>query len=255
MMMHELASKTRTIKLTVEYDGSDFAGWQVQPEQRTVQGVIESSLESFIHRSIRIVGAGRTDAGVHALGQAVSFRSDSTIPTDAFKEGLNHFLPGDVRVLDAEEKSNGFHARRDAVYRTYKYRLTKKSRVIERQYAWYPGPGIRLEPMKNAAKRLFGEHDFTSFCKAQPQNNDPVSRVDDIQWVESDDEISFSITANRFFHHMVRIILGSLLEVGRGRRSEDSIMTILKARDRRQAGPTIPPQGLYLVNVVYDRQR
>lgn len=242
----------RFIKLTLEYDGSDFSGWQLQPNCRTVQREIEIALKALIHEDVRVVGAGRTDAGVHALGQVVSFRTQNLLSLSAFERGLNVFLPEDVRVVRTEEMDRPFDARRHAVGRTYRYVISKQHRVVGRQYAWYPRMVVSLEPMRRAAEYLLGEHDFTSFCKSNSSSDNVVSRVSDVRWDETDEDLRFEITAVRFFRHMVRIIVGTLLEVGCGKISPEEIKEIIGARDRSRAGPTVPSRGLFLVRVDYD---
>ena len=241
----------RMIKLTLEYDGSNFSGWQIQPNCRTVQGEIEKALRSLVDDDVSLIGSGRTDAGVHALGQVASFRTQSEIPLSAFMGGLNGFLPEDVKVIQADEAGELFHARRDAVRRTYRYAICRKFRVLGRQYGWYPRVRFAINPMKKAAACLMGEHDFTSFCKANGENKSFVSRVLNVKWDISEDEIRFEITATHFFHNMIRIIIGTLLEVGQDKMSIEKFRQILEARDRSQAGPTAPPHGLVLVKVDY----
>ena len=242
----------RFIKLTLEYDGSDFSGWQLQPDCRTVQREIENALKALIHEEVRVVGAGRTDAGVHALGQVVSFPTQNMLPLSAFEKGLNVLLPEDVRVIRTEEMDQPFDARRHAVRRTYRYVIAKHRRVVGRQYAWYPRMVVSLEPMKRAAEHLLGVHDFTSFCKSNGNTDNFLSRVTDVRWDETDEELRFEITAVRFLRHMVRIIVGTLLEVGCGKISPEEIREIIEARDRSRAGPTVPSRGLFLVRVDYD---
>ena len=241
----------RTIKLTVEYDGSDFSGWQVQPRQRTIQGEIEKALSHITQGPVRIIGSGRTDAGVHALGQVASFQTESTISLSAFDAGLNVLLPADVRIVRAEHVENSFHARRSAKRRVYRYCFAKEARVVGRQYAWYPRQVLSVDQLREASEPLLGEHDFTSFTKADDESEDHRSEILGIRWGESEDEVRFDITATRFFHNMIRIILGTLLEVNRGKLSRDDFIRILNAGDRTKAGPTIPPQGLFLVRVDY----
>lgn len=239
----------RTIRLTVEYDGTEFSGWQVQPDCRTVQGEIERALKTLTREEVRVVGSGRTDAGVHALGQVVSFQSRSVLPLSTLEKGLNGLLPSDVRIIRAETPEEPFDARRDAVSRTYRYVLTKRPKAVGRQYAWYPRMVFSVGTMEQAAECLLGEHDFTSFCKSNGESENFPSRVTRVSWNEREDEICFEITALRFFHNMVRIIVGTLLEVGRGRISIEEFRDILEAKDRKRAGPTVPPQGLFLVRV------
>jgi len=246
-----LPANQKCVKLTLSYDGTDFCGWQVQPKLRTVQGEIENALATLTREHIRITGSGRTDTGVHALGQVAHFKIQKDLPIQAFKEGLNQELSRDVQILDAEFVSENFHARRDAIQRTYRYVLATKSRVIGRQYAWFPKTSFCLEPMKEASKCLLGEHDFTSFSKANEDAKFPVSHVYDISWDTKDEEIHFTITAIRFFHNMIRIIIGTLMEVGRSKMTTDQFCDILNAKDRNLAGTTAPPHGLFLVEVTY----
>ena len=241
----------RTIKLTLEYDGSEFSGWQFQPDRRTVQGEVEKALGSLTREAIRVVGAGRTDAGVHALGQVASFRTDSSLTLSVFEKGLNGLLPRDVRVLRAEEMDGPFDARRDAVGRTYRYVLSRRGKAVGRQYTWCPGVRFSVERMEEAAGWLVGERVFASFSKDDGEGGDFLSRVFRVVWETTDEEVRFEIAAERFFHNMVRIIVGTLLEVGRGKMSPERFREIMDAGDRRLAGPTVPPQGLFLVRVDY----
>ena len=241
----------KTIKLVLEYDGTPFSGWQVQPEQRTVQEEVERALEKITKENIRIVGAGRTDAGVHALGQTASFKTEKDLPLSAYEKGLNSFLPREIRILSAEEMHSGFDARRDAVSRTYRYVISKVERAIGHQYAWFPNFDFNTRPMIQASKYLKGEHSFRSFCKGNEEGEDCISKVFRVQWEETNREIRFEITAIRFFHNMIRIVVGTLMEVGRGKMNPREFRTILRGQDRTQAGPTVPPHGLFLVSVVY----
>lgn len=248
-MQNEMKTE-RVIKLTVEYDGSGFSGWQIQPNRRTVQGEMEKSLERLSGRKIGITGSGRTDAGVHALAQVVSFTERNELPLIAYHKGLNRLLPDDIMVHQAEEASIGFNARKMALRRTYQYVFLKKPGVIGRRFAWYPGP-LNIPPMEKAGKALIGEHDFTSFCKPDKKETH-VTEIMEMSWKSLENQVYFTIAGSRFFHHMVRIILGTLLEIGRGGREIREIEQILAARDRRMAGRTIPPQGLYLYRVDYE---
>lgn len=246
------ADKKRCIKLLIEYEGTEFAGWQIQPKMRTVQEEIEKGLYRLTGTKITVTAAGRTDAGVHALEQVVSFQTDSQLSMVAFYKGLNRYLPEDLRVNEAEEKSENFNARRDAVARTYRYIIATKQKIIGRRFCWYPQFNFLLDPIRKASKYLKGEHNYTSFCKKNKEENyDNISTVHTIKWKIQEDDIIFEITAKRFFHNMVRIIVGTLLEVGRGRWTPQDFKNILEARNRKLAGPTAPPQGLFLVKVHY----
>ena len=243
---------SRFFILLIEYDGSEFSGWQVQPGYRTVQGEIESALRNLMQEQIRIIGAGRTDAGVHALGQVASFHSMSSLYPLQIQKGLNGLMPEDIRILDVKECDRTFNARSNATGRAYRYILSKRLNSIGRQYSWYPRTNFSVTQMETASKYLIGEHDFTSFCKGSGYNGSCVSCVKEIKWEKEDEKVLFNITAIRFFHNMIRVIIGTLIEVGRGKISPDEFLKILKAKDRRLAGPTAPPQGLFLVKVHFD---
>ena len=241
----------KTIKLVLEYDGTLFSGWQIQPEQRTIQEEVEKALREITKENIRITGAGRTDAGVHALGQMASFKTRKDVPLSAYEKGINTFLPREIRVLRAEEMYPGFDARRDAVSRMYRYVISKAERAIGYQYAWFPNFDFDTRPMKRASKHLKGEHSFRSFSKGNDEDEECISKVFHVRWEETNTEIRFEISAIRFFHNMIRIIVGTLMEVGRGKMHPHQFRTILEGQDRTQAGPTVPPHGLFLVRVMY----
>jgi tRNA pseudouridine38-40 synthase len=241
----------RTIKLTLEYDGTQFSGWQIQPSGRTVQHVLENGLLQLTNESIRIMGSGRTDAGVHALGQVASFQTNGKLPVKAFKDGLNGFLPQDVQILKAEEMDHGFNARKDAIRRTYRYCISKKQSVIGRQYSWYYRQALDVSKMQSASDYLVGDHDFSSFCKADPEIDDYISHVFDVHWTEQEDGFCFNISAIRYFRHMIRVIVGTLVQVGTDAIKAEFFKNILDAKDRKFAGDTAPPHGLYLVQVEY----
>ncbi len=244
----------RNLKLTLEYDGSGFAGWQIQPKLRTVQTELENAILKLTGEPTRIMGAGRTDAGVHALGQVASFHTNSPHPCGIFEAALNALLPDDIRVISAEEVNPVFDARRDATGRTYRYVLLRHPRVIGRQYAWYPRIDFDLDAMQKATLYLVGEHAFSAFCKIRSAVGSCISTVDSATWTEEDGMCCFDITGIRFFHNMIRILVGTLLEVGAGRMSADTFEQILNEGDRNRAGPTAPPRGLFLVRVDYNKR-
>jgi tRNA pseudouridine38-40 synthase len=241
-----------TVKLTIEYDGTDFSGWQVQPKRRTVQEEIEKALFSITGESLRIVGSGRTDAGVHALGQVASFHTGWTHTPDALGKALNVTLSKDIRILKAEDAPDSFDARRDARKRAYRYVLHKKERAVSRNFGWRPPFDFDLESMRLASEVLIGKHDFEAFSKNDNGITDHSSCVFDVRWIESEEEIRFEIAAERFFHHMIRTVMGTLLDVGRGKLTREEFKRILESRDRRNAGATIPAKGLYLLSVKYE---
>ncbi|MFC1569093.1 tRNA pseudouridine(38-40) synthase TruA [bacterium] len=242
---------SRIIKLIIEYDGSDFYGWQIQPDLRTVQGEIENALRSLTQQQIRIVGSGRTDTGVHALGQVVSFPYDGQLNVEVFFKGLNAVLPKDIRIHHAEVTSNGFNARKKAIRRMYRYRLFKTETAIGRQYGWYPSYKYDIELMKQASEYLLGNHEWDSFAKPRPDNPDMTAEIYDIQWHIDDMEILFEITASRFFHSMIRFIVGTLMDVGRRILTPQQFKEILDSRDLSKASAKAPACGLVLVRVDY----
>ena len=241
----------RNLKLTIEYDGTDFCGWQYQPDDRTVQGEIEAALRQLTGTPHRLLGAGRTDAGVHATGQVASFKTETDWTPQAFHKGLNATLPRDVRILDVQEMDLAFNPRYDATRRVYRYRLARRPLAVGRRYAWAPRLPFDLEPMKVAARGLVGEHDFRAFAKTGDKYGRFDSVVYDVRWFEDDPLIVFEIEAIRYFHNMIRIIMGTLMEVGRGRMAPEDFKHILDTGDRGRAGETAPPHGLCLHRVIY----
>ncbi len=241
----------RNIRLILEYDGTDFKGWQIQPDQRTVQGELEACLRRLFGTPIRTVAAGRTDTGVHALGQVANFVTTSPLSAERIQKALNGMLPPDSVVRDAGEVPLKFHARRDARRREYLYRIAYRRRAVGRRYALWIRSRLDLQAMQNAAARLLGRHDFTSFCVAASEKENRVCHLFGCTWTETEDELHFQIVADRFLRAMVRSIVGTLIQVGRGVRTVDDITEILEARDRRCAGPSAPPHGLFLKRVTY----
>ncbi len=242
----------RTIRLTLEYDGTDFQGWQVQKDARTVQGELEKVLEEILKEPVRVVGAGRTDAGVHALGQVAHFRTEKRIPLDGLRKGLNALLPDDVVVLEAAEAAPDFHARFSATGRAYRYVITRRRRAIGRHYAYFCEGPLDLSAMQRAAEQILGEHDFRAFCQASAEVNHYRCHVRSARWEDRGEEIWFEIEANRFLHNMVRILVGTMMEIGRGFWTVERIRELLASGDRTEAGRTVPPHGLYLLRVMYD---
>ncbi len=241
----------RTLVLKIEYDGTGFLGWQLQPEGRTVQGVLEKAIHTILQDDIRATAAGRTDTGVHAAGQVVHFRTDSDMVVDRLRKGLNGVLPPDVRVLDATQATDDFHARFSAVGRRYLYQIVRHPSALRRHYAWHVAYPLDADAMRRACAPLIGCHDFTSFCQAASSADGTMCEVRELDWVEVDDELRLHIEANRFLHHMVRTIMGTAVDIGRGRLPEGSIAEMLHARDRRAAGSNAPAHGLCLEAVRY----
>lgn len=241
------------IKLTLEYDGTSYHGWQRQPRLPTIQGAVEKALSQLTGKSIPLHGAGRTDAGVHALGQVASFQSEVTFQPEVWVRALNALLPRDIAILAAEAVEPTFHARFSAKTKTYSYFIhnSRRPSPLRRQSAWHLFHPLDLHKMKAAAKELVGRHDFTSLCAASSEAEDHQVDLQTIKIEEKEDQIKITFEAARFLQYMVRNIVGLLVEIGRGRRQTEEIPTLLKGKDRRMAGPTAPPQGLFLVRIEY----
>ena len=240
--------------MTLAYVGTPFAGWQIQPGRPTVQGAIEAALSRMLDEPARLAGAGRTDAGVHALGQVASFTTGRAIPLDGLRRGLNARLPETIRVMAAEEAPAGFHARSDARAKDYRYRLSRAEVVLPFAAPFVTPVHGRLDvgAMREAARRFEGRHDFTSFCPVDCEIEDRRRTMQSSGIEAAGDEIVYEVRGEGFLRHMVRTIAGTLIEVGRGRIRPEEIEAILAARDRRRAGPCAPARGLVLVRVLYD---
>jgi tRNA pseudouridine38-40 synthase len=250
----------RNIRLVLAYDGTDFHGWQRQPAAPTVQGCLEDAIQKLTGASSPVCGSGRTDAGVHALHQVASFQTSSSIPCPNLVTALNDLLPPSVRVNAAEEADPAFHARYAVRSKTYRYRILQTpvgSPFLGRFVYHHPYP-LDRERMAQAARLLEGEHDFTSFAARDGQiDEDTKSMVrfifrSRLLWRPRTRLLVYEVTGNGFLHHMVRNIVGTLLEVGRGKLAPPDLLRLLAARDRTLAGPTAPAQGLCLVKVEYD---
>ena len=259
-----------TFKVTLAYDGTDFVGWQRQPSGESIQGVLEDALHSFDDRDVTVTGAGRTDAGVHALGQVAAFSLENTIDAETVARALNAKLPETIRVVSACEVPNTFNPRYDARAKTYRYRLWNgpARSPFERRYAWHLPVALDAEAMDAAARRLEGRRDFAAF-QATGSDVETTERTIMSSRVlrQAQDErntdalvvslsnhqplIVYDVTGDGFLRHMVRAVVGTLVEIGRGRRPVEWIDEVLASRDRSMAGPTVPPTGLFLVRVDY----
>lgn len=244
----------RNICLTLEYDGTRYHGWQRQKNALTLQEVVEAALERLTGERVRLMASGRTDAGVHARGQMANFLTQSAIPLRAFVQGLNALLPRDIAVLAAQEMPLDFHARYAARWKTYEYVILNRPvrSPLKERFAWWLAGPLNLAAMAEAAKILPGEHDFTAFRAAGSRPGPAVRRVREAAWHQVPDHyLCFTITANGFLRGMVRTLVGTMVEIGRGKHPPVYLKEVLERRDRRLAGPTAPPQGLFLVTVEY----
>jgi len=242
------------VLLTLEYDGTDYVGWQIQRNGTSIQAVLEAALSELQGEPLRVMGAGRTDSGVHALGQRASFTPARVLPLRAYVAGLNGLLPPDIAVHAAELRPPGFDARRNARGKLYRYRIvrTDQREPLSARYSWQIFPKLDLEAMGEATHALVGKHDFAAFRAANCQARTTVREVRrlEIRALEGG-ELSIEVEATAFLKHMVRNLVGTLVEVGLGKRSPASVATTLAGRDRTRAGRTAPPQGLTLVSVHY----
>jgi tRNA pseudouridine38-40 synthase len=248
----------RNIKLVLAYDGSEFFGWQVQPDTATVQGTLASAIGRLTSEKVLPQGSGRTDAGVHALAQVASFTTESPIPAENLGKALNDILPASIRVLEVTEAPPEFHARKSARAKTYRYRMLRSPICppFLARYVWhYPYP-LDEDAMRRAAGLVAGEHDFTSFAAVDPERGEQedVSNVRHIfctTWEQAGEEFVYTVRGSGFLHHMVRNLVGTFVMVGKGTLFPDDITEIVAARNRSGAGATAPANGLYLVNVEY----
>lgn len=241
----------RNIRLDLEYDGTDFQGWQKQPGARTVQGTLETAIQIVCRQPAETFGCARTDAGVHALAYVASFRTESDLPSSRLSLALNSCVPEDIAIVRAEDAPDDFHARFSARSRRYVYRITEAPTALLRRYAFHSHHALDVERMRAAGAHLVGEHDFTSFT---PVTNEAgkVCRVLDLTVTREGSHITIAVEATRFVHHMVRVIAGTLMEVGRGRMEPEQVGEALRKKDRREAGPTAAALGLTLWRVRYD---
>ncbi len=242
----------RNFKLVIEYDGTDFHGWQRQPKLRTVQGLLEDAVADLFGKSVQINGAGRTDAGVHAFGQVANVVLDTTLTPEKLGKAIASKLPEDVQVYLVQEVDLPFHARFSAKSRRYNYFLRTEPTAIWRRFAHVITVPLDVAAMRSAVELLLGEKDFASFAPVRAMDTPTVCRMLKADIEEHDEVLAIILEADHFLHHMVRAIVGTLIEVGRGKIPSEQIEEILCTKDRARAGPTIPPNGLFLMEVKYD---
>jgi len=241
------------IKLTLEYDGTAYAGWQRQPDQPTVQAVLEKVLAQITQTSIPTVAAGRTDAGVHALGQVVSFRSEKSLTLIEWRRALNGLLPRDIAVQGIEIATENFHPRYSAIGKIYEYQILNSPyrSALNKDRVWHIPHLLDVSAMELASKFFLGKHDFSSFQCSPTDNDNPICFIERCAVTHNSPLLFVTIQADRFLKQMVRTMVGTLVEVGQGKRLPTDIKRTLQRADRRAAGKTAPPHGLYLVKVLY----
>ena len=244
----------RRIKLTVAYDGTNYCGWQLQPNGVTIEEILNGTLSELLKEPVCVIGASRTDSGVHALGNVAVFDTESRIPGEKLCYAVNQKLPEDIRVLESEEVPLDWHPRKQNSVKTYEYKILncRISVPTRRLYAHFCYYSLDVEKMRQGAAYLLGEHDFKSFCSNKRMKKSTVRRIDQIGIHADGTKVVFTYTGNGFLYNMVRILTGTLLEVGLGKRRPEEMKAVLEARNREAAGATAPPEGLFLMQVEYD---
>lgn len=243
----------RNLRLDICYDGTRYRGWQrLTGVEGTIQGKLETVLSRILEEPVEVSGSGRTDAGVHAAHQIANFHCQNPMPTEKILEQLRRYLPEDIGIYSCEEAAPRFHARLNAAEKTYRYRIwnSEEPCVFLRRYVWCMPEKLDVEAMNRAAEKLLGEHDFSAFCGNRKMKKSTVRRIDALKITRRGDELQITVTGDGFLYNMVRILVGTLVEVGQGRRSPESIPALFGA-PREQAGFLAPPQGLCLMEVTY----
>lgn len=241
----------RNLKLLIEYDGTNYSGWQRQENGPTIQGEIERALSQILQQSVNVIGAGRTDAGVHARGQTANVQTNATLQLYEIKHGLNALLPEDIVIHTVEEVSSEFHARYSAKERCYSYSITRTPVALLRNYSWYVKYALNIDPMRWASAAILGTHDFESFCKANSDVEHYRCTILSASWQAEETMLTFTIRADRFLHGMVRALVGTIVDVGRGYISLEDFLDILSKKNRSAAGMAAPAKGLVLEQVIY----
>jgi tRNA pseudouridine38-40 synthase len=249
----------RNLKVILSYDGAEFSGWQVQPDAATVQGTLASAIGRITGERVLPQGSGRTDAGVHALAQVMTFVTESSVPTGNFVKAMNDILPASVRVLEVTEAAANFHARHSARAKTYRYRIYRESICppFLARYVWHYPYRLAEEEMARSATLVGGEHDFTSFAAVDPERGREEAVVSNVRnifsssWERLGEELVYTVRGSGFLHHMVRNLVGTFILVGKGTLQVEDVARILEARNRSAAAATAPARGLYLVGVEY----
>lgn len=244
----------RNIKLTIEYDGKEYNGWQKQPNKLNIQGEIERAISSITGENVDLTASGRTDAGVHSLGQVANFKTESKLPIEKMAIAINSQVKNSIRIIKAEEVADRFHSRYNCKQKTYRYVINNSpyGSAIYRNMEYHMPIRLDLNKMKDAAKYFIGEHDFTAFRASGTSSKSSVRTIYNAEVKQEGSRIIIELTGNGFLYNMVRIISGTLLDVGLGKIDAEEISSIIASKDRTKAGKTLPPQGLFLVNVKYD---
>lgn len=245
--------KERNIKLTLEYDGTNYSGWQKQSDAKSIQETLENAILKITGEKVNLIGSGRTDSRVHALGQVANFKTNSKIPGNRFVKALNSMLPSDIAVRESIEVDDDFHARFNAIGKEYKYLIynNKVRSPLKRNYSYFVDYDLDIEKMREALDLFLGTHDFRGFMSSGSSIKTTVRTISNIEFIKKEDIIELSIMGNGFLYNMVRIIVGTLVDIGIGKIDITDISDIIESCDRNKAGHTAPPEGLYLSKVFY----
>ena len=241
-------------KITIEYKGTNYVGWQRQDNGPSVQESLEKCIRQLTNQETQVFGAGRTDSGVHALGQVAHFDLKKDFPLESIKDGLNNYLRSEpISIIEAVEAPDDFHARFSAKKREYSYKIINRSSplTIERDLAWALSKKLNIKKMQNAANFFIGKHNLNAFRSSHCQSKTTIKNIDQVKIIKEDDEIKINVQAKSFLHSQVRIMVGTLVNVGEGKIEPEEIEIIIKKAKRENAGPTAPAAGLYLLNVMY----
>ena len=248
----------RNIKLVIEYQGTGFAGWQYQPNQRTVQGEVIGAIFRVTDQRVPVIGAGRTDAGVHALGQVANFKIDHKLEAGRFRDAINYYLPDDIRIRESSEVDRTFHATRDATFRRYRYLLSNEKSAIYRNLRWENPVSIDVDVLREAAEAVLGEHDFSPFCVVASRKEDNTCRIERSEWQRIGPLLVYEIRGNRFLHSMIRSLVGAMVNIASQTQDTNSrnltlerFRDIINAQTDERVVFTAPAHGLYLVSVGY----
>ncbi|SNR67047.1 tRNA pseudouridine(38-40) synthase TruA [Desulfurobacterium atlanticum] len=245
----------RNIKITLEYDGTNYMGWQIQKHGKTIQGTVKEVIEKIVNHKINLVGASRTDAGVHAFGQVANFKTTKEMPIERLKRAINGLLPPDIKVVKTEEVSLSFHSRLDSRGKTYVYRIFNRDvpSPFEYKKAWFISHEIKEAELQKVLNHFIGTHDFTTFSKlSSDEKKNPIRTIDRIDVKRVNHTITITITGRSFLRHMIRVIVATAVESLKGKIDRDSIPELFKKRDRKFAPFLAPPEGLYLMKVYYN---
>ena len=237
--------------LLIEYDGTEYAGWQIQNGQRTIQGEIEKALKIIYKETIKITGAGRTDSGVHAKGQVAHFDIKKDVNLEKLQNSLNGLLLNDIRIKEIFESKNTFHARYEAKWREYHYYIAKKPSALNNKLVWHIPYLLDIKQMQKASRQLLGKNNFKCFCRTISDVKNYICLIKKTQWLETEELLIFKIIANRFLHGMVRAIVGTLVDIGKGKLDSSVMKEILESKDRSKASQSAPAKGLILEKVYY----